>query len=163
MLFRSVDCPTGDGPTGTIQFRFMGSNDYYFQIQALNARYKYYFLFYRGVTSCMYQASIREKIGARPQRKNLLNSGIAENKRAKLPLKNNQILNYKRKHFACACVSQLDSPLNLHPTSNPFIPPIRVHTIAHYDIHLSYNPYSCKTINKRTSKFLLSQDSRGWD
>lgn len=47
--FKAVDCPTGDGPTGTIQFRFMGSNDYYFQIQALNARYKYFFLFYRDV------------------------------------------------------------------------------------------------------------------
>ncbi|XP_068730600.1 titin homolog [Montipora capricornis] len=38
ITFKAVDCPTGQGPTGSIQFRFTGSNENYFKIQALNTK-----------------------------------------------------------------------------------------------------------------------------
>ena len=41
--FKAVDCPTGQGPTGSIQFRFTGSNENYFKIQALNTKYVWFF------------------------------------------------------------------------------------------------------------------------
>ena len=36
--FKAVDCPSAQGPTGYIQFRFTGSNDMYFKLQATNAK-----------------------------------------------------------------------------------------------------------------------------
>ncbi|XP_078351272.1 uncharacterized protein LOC144636011 [Oculina patagonica] len=36
--FKATDCPTALGPTGYIQFRFTGSNEMYFKLQAMNAK-----------------------------------------------------------------------------------------------------------------------------